>query len=459
MLCTVKDIKIGKCMPELLFGAMWYLKFSLFNYFYCLFKRSNLFLFSVHENAHGLNDGSWMSSDGPLHDTPSEQMFLALKDLHNDYCVHIDIQFTDLMKEKLNDFFFARNTFALPIGNDTKSTFSFDVAVKNQVYNINGNVAPLLKLIRGSTYSFFMTNAAYRKYPFTIATTVNGPSYAPVVVGKKEYDLTKITLTIPLNAPSSLVYFSSNVSATGNAILLFDPTSFDVVPRNGYYYFNDVKQTTLTLHRGVVYSFTVKNSDQLLFPFTFGTAINVPFISNQITVTQGTFSTKFTILITDTTTSSLVYYCSTNPQMTGTINVVATAAASGQRQLTTSQGFVMPPCNGHYGGPRGALKMSLYCLIAKLDEVAPLNLLRKPYFVSSTCKQIARTFFADNIYNPINTAPTQYCDQTPIPGVDSCTVLATVQYWNPNGFTCQKYCENFPGLNNDFLEGFILMFL
>mmetsp|Transcript_18586 Transcript_18586/g.25678 ORF Transcript_18586/g.25678 Transcript_18586/m.25678 type:complete len:1413 (+) Transcript_18586:58-4296(+) len=412
----------GKCMPELLFGAM-----------------------CVHESAHGLNDGTWMSSDGPLHDTPSEQMFLALKELHNNYCVHIDIQFTDLMKEKLNDFFFARNTFALPIANDTKSTFSFDVAVNNKAYNINGNVAPLLKLTRGSTYSFFMTNAAYLKYPFTIATAVNGPRYALVVVGK-EYGLTKISITIPLNAPNSLVYFSSNVTATGNTILLFDPTAFDVVPRNGYFYLNDLKQTTLTLHRGIVYSFTVKNSDQLLFPFTFGTAFNTPFITNQITVAQGTFSTKFTVLITDATITSLVYYCPTNPQMTGSINVVATAAASGHRQLTTSAGYVMPPCNGRYGGPRGALKMSLYCLIAKMNEVVPLNLMRKPYFVSSTCDQIARTFLSTNIYNPINAAPMQYCDQTPVPGVDSCTVLATVQFWNPNGFTCQKYCENFPGL-------------
>ena len=42
----------------------------------------------------------------------------------------------------------------------------------------------------------------------------------------------------------------------------------------------DQPQPTLTLHVGVTYTFVVKNSDQKLFPFVFGTAVNTPYLSN-----------------------------------------------------------------------------------------------------------------------------------------------------------------------------------
>eukprot|EP00392_Amoebophrya_sp_AT5.2_P019563 g20465.t1 len=42
-----------------------------------------------------LNDGSWQVGDGPLHDEAAEQMFLKLQQLHNDYCLHVDINIPD----------------------------------------------------------------------------------------------------------------------------------------------------------------------------------------------------------------------------------------------------------------------------------------------------------------------------------------------------------------------------
>eukprot|EP01036_Dinobryon_divergens_P043073 gene43073-57299_t len=80
----LEDGDWGKCMPELLFQAL-----------------------CIHENAHKKNDKSWTINDGALHDMPSERMFLALKELHDRYCIHIDINFSPLLKAKLNDYFFA----------------------------------------------------------------------------------------------------------------------------------------------------------------------------------------------------------------------------------------------------------------------------------------------------------------------------------------------------------------
>ena len=58
---------------------------------------------------------------------------------------------------------------------------------------------------------------------------------------------------------------------------------------------SDQPQPTLTLTVGVTYTFVVKNSDQQLFPFAFGTATNVPYLtSSAITVTEGMLLKKIT---------------------------------------------------------------------------------------------------------------------------------------------------------------------
>jgi hypothetical protein len=56
------------------------------------------------------------------------------------------------MLDKLNDFFFARNEYSIsPPGNDTVNTFSYDVMVQNGEFVKNGNYAPVLEMLRGST--------------------------------------------------------------------------------------------------------------------------------------------------------------------------------------------------------------------------------------------------------------------------------------------------------------------
>ena len=150
---------------------------------------------SIHENAHKKNDGSWTISDGPLHDLPSELMFLALKSLHDRFCLHVDINFSPMLKAKLNDYFFARNEFALPLllaANNTVSSFSFDVVVRNGVYVVGGQANPVLQLYKGHAYHFFMTEEAYLTYPLTIGTSVGSPY--PSVTVTDEYLMKKVCL-------------------------------------------------------------------------------------------------------------------------------------------------------------------------------------------------------------------------------------------------------------------------
>mmetsp|Transcript_30715 Transcript_30715/g.57229 ORF Transcript_30715/g.57229 Transcript_30715/m.57229 type:complete len:1157 (+) Transcript_30715:61-3531(+) len=94
----------GKCLPEEVFGVL-----------------------CVHEDAHGVNDGTHMPMDGPLHDGPAQQLFLKLQQLHNDYCVHVDVKIPDSVQESFNDFFFARHAYAISdMHNDHNSHIGHD---------------------------------------------------------------------------------------------------------------------------------------------------------------------------------------------------------------------------------------------------------------------------------------------------------------------------------------------
>jgi hypothetical protein len=150
---------------------------------------------SIHEKAQKKNDGSWTINDGPLHDMPSERMFLALKELHDRYCLHIDINFSPLLKAKLNDYFFARNEYGLPPApNNTVNSFSFDVIVRDGAYVVGNEASPVLELNKGYTYHFFMTKEAYLTYPLTIGTAIGSPF--PSVTVTDEYEMKKVCQNI-----------------------------------------------------------------------------------------------------------------------------------------------------------------------------------------------------------------------------------------------------------------------
>lgn len=420
----------GKCIPELVFGAL-----------------------CIHESPRGTNDGSWQFGDGPLHDTPSQLMFLKLKDLHNRYCIHLDVQFSTLMTEKLNDYFFARNEFAIPTANDTINTYSFDVIISNGAFIVNSNTAPILRLTKGYTYSFYLTLDMFTSFPFLIGTTTGSP-YVGAVAGQ-EGELKKIVLTVPLDGPNILTYYSSNPLIRGNKILLLDPSAFKVTTKMGSFYLNGQKQPPLIVHRGIGYNITVSNSDQTLFPFIIGTAVGVPYagVGGKLTVNQGSYSTTIFLQINDASISSLVYYCPYNTLMTGVITILDYTLAASRSQMTAnaaatiatagSRGFVMPNCTGLYKGPRNSIRMSLYCALASIQTLLPQSLQQKPYKIGATCDRIARSFLSSQLYPPKTYSPL-FCSQDPFNGVDACTVLAPV--WNSQGRTCQGFCESFPGL-------------
>jgi len=406
----------GKCIPEQLFHAL-----------------------CVHEAPHALNTGTWKKGDGPLHDDPAEQMFLKLKNIHNDFCLHVDVKFTSVMQEKLNDYLFARNIYALPVANDTVNTFSFDVTVKNGAFVVNGNVSPVLRLLKGYTYSFFITADAYAAYPFTIGTSVGTPF---TTTKTTELLLVKILFTIPFDGPSSFVYFSTNNAAKGNSILLKMPTTLTVVPKNGYFYLNGQKQPTLTIYRGKTYTFTANNADMVGFPFAIGSTLTTPFAGTVTTVSS--YSTSWTVTVTDLTTASLVYYCTTIPSMAGVINVVNAPAGSRRLATTVMSDDTVGNCTGSYSNPRLSLQMSLYCMVANLKTSLPPALTQKPYKISATCDKIVRNFMSTQVASPVVVYPNQFCNHDPLNGVDACTV--NVYVGNLIGRTCKSYCESFQGL-------------
>ena len=67
-------------------------------YYYFLYSRMILYLkSSIHDEMHAMND-EWFKGEGPLHDSFAESMFLRLKKLHNEKCLHVDIKYTSILK-------------------------------------------------------------------------------------------------------------------------------------------------------------------------------------------------------------------------------------------------------------------------------------------------------------------------------------------------------------------------
>jgi len=424
----------GKCMNGQLFGAM-----------------------CIHDEMHAINNGQWVKGEGPMHDGFAESMFLRLKELHNDYCLHVDVKFTPVMKAKLNDHIFARNQYSMIAKNDTTNTFTFETLIDSTGnYYINGNTNPILQLLKGNTYYFIMRNEDYAKYPLTFGPSIGTP-FSSVTISV-QYDMTKITVSLPFDVPDSIVYYASNGATKGGTANLLAPSYFKITPRDGAYYVNNIAGATLSLQRGVKYSFVLSNSDQKLFPFMIGTSYGVPYLGGSITVQSGTYYTTFTVTITDPAVTKLIYYCANNPSMFGAINLpisFANPVKSGSRSLAMAMedddGFGLPfdtTCTGNYktGDPRAVLRMSLYCAIARMQTSIPNNILSKPYAISSSCDKIARTYLTTQLYTPKNLPPLQFCKQqtVPVDGLDTCTVQAPV--YNFQGRTCKDYCEGFDGL-------------
>jgi hypothetical protein len=195
----------GKCLPEEVFGVL-----------------------CVHENAHGVND-NWQPSDGPLHDGPAQELFLKLQQLHNDYCVHVDVKIPDDIQEKFNDFYFARNKYNLegldPWQHDENTiVFTVTPTLSNgKKYTQNGVLQPPLTMVRGETYTFDTSDSTMRGHPLSVRISEDVPIDGVYTVGSLGWPGSRTVFTVPLDAPDTLTYYCMFHVGMGTDITVTDP--------------------------------------------------------------------------------------------------------------------------------------------------------------------------------------------------------------------------------------------
>ena len=195
------------------------------------------FRYSEHEIPHMYNDGSWEMGDGPLHDPPSEELFLQMKSLHDKTCVHIDLDISDQVQEQFNDFLHARNKYAHSNndGNGDVNDVVLRVVAKDGKYYMNGVKAPKLTMLAGVTYTF-LTDGLAPNHPFKIGDKDespfnNGVTYnSNTVVVQLPFDIIEVTLT----------YYCEEHATMGNTIdvVATPPTTYNVTVSGGKYYLN-----------------------------------------------------------------------------------------------------------------------------------------------------------------------------------------------------------------------------
>lgn len=198
----------GKCLPEEVFGVL-----------------------CVHETAHGTNDGNYQPSDGPMHDAPAQLLFLKLQELHDKYCVHVDVKIPDDVQEKFNDFFFARNMYALG-GPSTGGAHDFSVVVEpfnvsgvvRKKYVVNGVRQPVLSMTRGSTYVFDQSDPSNVNHPLLVRISTNIPAANVVRVGTPGSTGAQTTITVADDAPDEMTYYCEYHEGMGTTITVNEPS-------------------------------------------------------------------------------------------------------------------------------------------------------------------------------------------------------------------------------------------
>ena len=187
-----------------------------------------------------LNDGSWEDGDGPLHDKPSEELFLQMRTLHDDACVHIDLDIPDNAQEEINDFLHGRNKYAdkKDDGDGNVNDVVLRVVAKSGKYIINGVTAPKLTIIAGVTYTFLVDGLA-PVHPFEIGESYNNRFTDGII-----YNANNVTVQLPLDVGViSLEYYCTAHPTMGNKIdvVATPPTKYIVTAESGKYYLNGEK--------------------------------------------------------------------------------------------------------------------------------------------------------------------------------------------------------------------------
>jgi len=209
----------GKCLPEELFGVM-----------------------CEHEAPHLLNDGSWTVNDGPLHDKPSEELYKRLKILHDDYCVHMDLNIDVQTQSIFNDFLHGRGMYTavnatsgqeITLLDSTLNVKVFPVVEGGKKYFFEGSRQPIFTFLKGVTYTFDQSDPSnlFHRIRFTTNGEIAGGRLATEYLKGVQFSsaaagtpgaYTKIT--VPSDAPTSLYYICENHVGMGATFNVQDVT-------------------------------------------------------------------------------------------------------------------------------------------------------------------------------------------------------------------------------------------
>jgi hypothetical protein len=196
------------------------------------------------------------------------------------------------------------------------STADFNVTTPDAYYLINGNGPnPTITLTRGSNYTFAIHAEA--DHPFQISSDANGTPYDSGVANNNISEGT-LTFTVPSDAPDTLYYVCS-IHIFGGTISIVNPPDFTVTTPGFYYSINGQDSNpTITLTRGVTYTFAIDAESDHPFQISSdadGSSYDNGVVNNNIN--EGTL-----IFTVPADAPDTLYYVCTVHIFGGTINIV-----------------------------------------------------------------------------------------------------------------------------------------
>lgn len=148
-------------------------------------------------------------------------MFLALQKLHNERCIHMDINLSPRLRSTLNDYYFGRNLFTKVEDATTPLLKNYYlVTAQSGKYIINGQVAPQLTFSKGILYTFQLPLSVYVGHPFIIGLSEGVKYDSPSVQILKGPTYVNIQFQVPSDAPSTLRYYCGYHVNMGSTITI-----------------------------------------------------------------------------------------------------------------------------------------------------------------------------------------------------------------------------------------------
>ena len=106
-----------------------------------------------------------------------------MKVLHDNQCIHLDLDIPLPVQAAFNDFLKAQNKYETALNEGNTNDVSFSVQAVSGKYLLNGAIAPELTIRKGLTYTFDVSQVNLATHPFLIGTAVNVPYNTGVTYG------------------------------------------------------------------------------------------------------------------------------------------------------------------------------------------------------------------------------------------------------------------------------------